>query len=469
MTSRAIAASCRSPSTSRWSSREPMRQLRARRRSTSSIASEHYGSSMVKYLVGRGPPRFHSCSTRRGCTARINCSARSTCRTRSTGFWQVLRAGRPAQQAHPPPRPQRLREVDVHPLASAAASSTTRRSTRARSLSVLVDLPGAEARPRRHRLWRRSQSCARFQGVVRVPARRRDRRARGSPTKPPRSPAAAGPARRAPEADRAAYRRSWSPAAPSSTSATTCARARCRRRTRAIYDALLASYQGDYAMVLRHVRVERFEVSHRYRGQAWVTVEPQLSLVDATRAPGHPRSHARLAAAVAPVGLAARVRRRGRRREPRHHRVRRSVEAPARALQVPPDDRRARRTLDDERDAVPRSRVPRELQRYPPPRRVPRDPRFPELQGPHRAGPRALHPRRPPRGAALPRVAARGRGRAPRLAAGRRVRRRAVGRPVAHAQAAGSSRYPSTLAEADREAGRRSTRSSLYATGQGAA
>jgi predicted Ser/Thr protein kinase len=51
-------------------------------------------------------------------------------------------------------------------------------------------------------------------------------------------------------------------------------------KNRAIYDALLASYQGDYVQVLRHVRVERFEVSHRYR-QAWVTVEPQLS-VDAT-------------------------------------------------------------------------------------------------------------------------------------------------------------------------------------------
>lgn len=51
-------------------------------------------------------------------------------------------------------------------------------------------------------------------------------------------------------------------------------------RNRAIYDALLASYQGDYVQVLRHVRVERFEISHRYR-QGWVTVEPQLS-VDAT-------------------------------------------------------------------------------------------------------------------------------------------------------------------------------------------
>jgi predicted Ser/Thr protein kinase len=51
-------------------------------------------------------------------------------------------------------------------------------------------------------------------------------------------------------------------------------------RNRAIYDALLASYQGDYLQVLRHVRVERFEISQRYR-EGWVTVEPQLS-VDAS-------------------------------------------------------------------------------------------------------------------------------------------------------------------------------------------
>lgn len=51
-------------------------------------------------------------------------------------------------------------------------------------------------------------------------------------------------------------------------------------KNRAIYEALLASYHGDYLQVLRHVRIERFEISHRYR-QGWVTVEPQLS-VDAT-------------------------------------------------------------------------------------------------------------------------------------------------------------------------------------------
>jgi len=51
-------------------------------------------------------------------------------------------------------------------------------------------------------------------------------------------------------------------------------------KNRAIYDALLASYHGDYMQVLRHVRIERFEISHRYR-TGWVTVEPQLS-VDAS-------------------------------------------------------------------------------------------------------------------------------------------------------------------------------------------
>ena len=51
-------------------------------------------------------------------------------------------------------------------------------------------------------------------------------------------------------------------------------------KNRMIFESLLASYQGDYLKVLRHVQVERFYVSHRYR-VGWVTVEPQLS-VDAT-------------------------------------------------------------------------------------------------------------------------------------------------------------------------------------------
>ncbi len=51
-------------------------------------------------------------------------------------------------------------------------------------------------------------------------------------------------------------------------------------KNRAVYEALLASYHGDYVKVLRHVAVERFYVSHRYR-TGYVTVEPQMS-VDAS-------------------------------------------------------------------------------------------------------------------------------------------------------------------------------------------
>jgi len=46
-------------------------------------------------------------------------------------------------------------------------------------------------------------------------------------------------------------------------------------KSRLIFDALLASYNGDYGEVLKHVQVERFYISRRYRAGA-VTVEPQL-------------------------------------------------------------------------------------------------------------------------------------------------------------------------------------------------
>jgi serine protein kinase len=48
-------------------------------------------------------------------------------------------------------------------------------------------------------------------------------------------------------------------------------------KNRQIYEALLARYRGDYLKVLRHVQVERFYVSRRYR-EAMVTVEPQFSV-----------------------------------------------------------------------------------------------------------------------------------------------------------------------------------------------
>ncbi len=46
---------------------------------------------------------------------------------------------------------------------------------------------------------------------------------------------------------------------------------------RQIFDALLTAYRGDFRKVLRHVQVERFFISRRYRTAA-VTVEPQMQV-----------------------------------------------------------------------------------------------------------------------------------------------------------------------------------------------
>ncbi|MGC4115377.1 MAG: serine protein kinase PrkA [Myxococcales bacterium] len=49
------------------------------------------------------------------------------------------------------------------------------------------------------------------------------------------------------------------------------------QKCRQVFNALLASYHGDYLKVLRHVQVERFYVDRRYQ-QSVVTVEPQMSV-----------------------------------------------------------------------------------------------------------------------------------------------------------------------------------------------
>ncbi|MCA9540832.1 MAG: serine protein kinase PrkA [Myxococcales bacterium] len=51
-------------------------------------------------------------------------------------------------------------------------------------------------------------------------------------------------------------------------------------KARQIYDALLKAYKGDLAEVLKHVQVERFFISQRFR-QAAVTIDPQMR-VDAS-------------------------------------------------------------------------------------------------------------------------------------------------------------------------------------------
>ncbi|MEZ4404331.1 MAG: hypothetical protein R3B06_30200 [Kofleriaceae bacterium] len=73
-------------------------------------------------------------------------------------------------------------------------------------------------------------------------------------------------------------------------------------KNRAIYEALLASYQGDYTKVLRHVAVERFYVSQRYRS-GYVTVEPQMSVDASERQVTADRSLAALPASLQSVSL----------------------------------------------------------------------------------------------------------------------------------------------------------------------
>ncbi|MCO5144381.1 MAG: serine protein kinase PrkA [Oligoflexia bacterium] len=47
------------------------------------------------------------------------------------------------------------------------------------------------------------------------------------------------------------------------------------QKSKKIFEALLRSYKGDYKKVLRHIQVERFYISKRYRDGA-VTIEPQM-------------------------------------------------------------------------------------------------------------------------------------------------------------------------------------------------
>ncbi len=73
-------------------------------------------------------------------------------------------------------------------------------------------------------------------------------------------------------------------------------------KCRAIYQALLAHYSGDFLKVLRHVQVERFYVSKRYL-TASVVVEPQLSVDAETRQVTADHSHGALPPALHNLAL----------------------------------------------------------------------------------------------------------------------------------------------------------------------
>ena len=73
-------------------------------------------------------------------------------------------------------------------------------------------------------------------------------------------------------------------------------------RNRQIFEALLAAYKGDYLKALRHVQVERFYVSRRYR-EAAVTIEPQQYVDARTRQITMERSFQALPSALQNMAL----------------------------------------------------------------------------------------------------------------------------------------------------------------------
>ena len=150
-----------------------------------------------------------------------------------------------------------------------------------------------------------------------------------------------------------------------------------------IFDALLTAYHGDLEAVLKHVQVERFFVSRRYRVGA-VTVEPQMRVDAGVRQLTVDRSLQSLPPVLQNLTL-FRARGRSRRRQPRPDRVRRPVQAPPRSQQVLAVRLRARRRLPRPAHRPPRSRPDGHRQRDLP-RRLQADARVRLVQGPHRAG-----------------------------------------------------------------------------------
>src|SRR5439155_3679222 len=73
-------------------------------------------------------------------------------------------------------------------------------------------------------------------------------------------------------------------------------------KNKQIFEALLVAYKGDYLKVMRHVQVERFYFSRRYRMGA-VTVEPQLAVDARSRQLTMDRSLQALPAALQSLSL----------------------------------------------------------------------------------------------------------------------------------------------------------------------
>jgi predicted Ser/Thr protein kinase len=79
-------------------------------------------------------------------------------------------------------------------------------------------------------------------------------------------------------------------------------RGQLSHKSQQVFEALLASYKGSYAEVLKHVQVERYFISRRYRTGA-VTIGPQLSIDAAERQITADRSLAALPASLQALTL----------------------------------------------------------------------------------------------------------------------------------------------------------------------
>jgi serine protein kinase len=79
-------------------------------------------------------------------------------------------------------------------------------------------------------------------------------------------------------------------------------RGRLAHKSQQVFEALLSNYRGDLAQVLRHVSVERYFISRRYRVGA-VTIGPQMSVDAGERQITADRSLAALPAALQSITL----------------------------------------------------------------------------------------------------------------------------------------------------------------------
>ena len=381
------AASCPSPSSSSSSTSSPC-ATRATRAATCATSSITTARRRCSYPWGEATrfklfdlPWERAGRRRPGdAAARARSSARSTCRRRSTARSRTscARGGQPPRPARTARTARRSRRSPQCMMAALEHYSTLdegalyrfnwvfpSQKTMRGSLGFGHDKGGGEG----------ADSYAHL-------ARRRDRReAHGRGARPPALPHPDAPT------GSGSSRRRTSASAATEPPNEWILRGQLSHKSQQVFEALLSSYDGSYAEVLKHVQVERYFISRRYRvgrGHHRPAAERRRG-----RAAGHDGPLAPVAAAVAPGGHALRGEGRAHRRRRRPPRVQRSAQAPARRLQVPAalggDGRgRAHRA---ERAAQLRDDGQRQRAA---PRRVPRARRVRELPRAARARARAV-------------------------------------------------------------------------------